>query len=139
MDDQNETEKRVVLSHGLDNRDTAELSQNYNQPCCIPNQLANMANELLPEFQAVQQTPQPQSTPVRVHWRAPILDVVKVNLEDALFSWEQKSGFGVVLARCFSKLHYSHVKREGNMVAHVLALFVLNVLDYSVWMEDAPL
>ena len=45
----------------------------------------------------------------------------------------------MVLARCFSKLHYSHVKREGNMVAHVLALFVLNVLDYSAWMEDAPL
>ena len=62
MDDQNETEERVVLSHGLDNRDTAELSQNYNQPCCIPNQLANMANELLPEFQAVQQTPQPVHT-----------------------------------------------------------------------------
>ena len=44
----------------------------------------------------------------------------------------------MVLARCFSKLQYSHVKREDNMVAHVLALFVLNVLDFSVWMEDAP-
>ena len=40
--------------------------------------------------------------------------------------------------RCFSKLYYPHVKREGNMVAYVLALFVLNVLDYSAWMEDAP-
>ena len=109
-----------------------------NQPCCIPNQLANMANEFLSEFQAVQQPPQPQSTPIRVHLRAPILDMVKVNLEDALFSWERKLRFGVVLARCFSKLHYSHVKREGNMVAHVLALFVLNVLDYSAWIEDAP-
>ena len=64
--------------------------------------------------------------------------MVKVNLEDALFSWERKSGFGMVLAKCFSKLHYSHVKREGNMIAHVIALFVLNVLDYSAWMEDAP-
>ena len=60
------------------------------------------------------------------------------SLEDALFSWERKSGFGVVLARCLSILHYSHVKREGNMIAHVLAPFVLNVLDYSAWMEDAP-
>ena len=41
-------------------------------------------------------------------------------------------------ARCFSKLHYSHVKREGNIVAHILAHFVLNVLDYSVWLEDVP-
>ena len=63
--------------------------------------------------------------------------MVKVNFDYALFSWEKKSGLGVVLARCFSKLHYSHVKREGNMVAYVLALFTLNVSDYSAWMEDA--
>ena len=121
---------------------THQIRVKTNEPCCIPNQLINMANELLSKFQVVQQLPQPQSTPIWVHWRALILDVVKVNLEDALFSWERKSGFGVVLARCFSKLHYSHVKREvkreGNMVAHVLTIFVLNVLDYSAWMEDAP-
>ena len=70
--------------------------------------------------------------------RAPILDLVKVNFDGALFSREQSSGLGVVMARCFSKLHYSHVKREGNMVAHVLARFPLNVSDYSVWMEDVP-
>ena len=66
------------------------------------------------------------------------MDTVKVNFDDALFSWDRKSGFGVVLARCFSKLHYFHVKREGNMVAYVLAFFTLNVSDYSAWMEDAP-
>ena len=44
----------------------------------------------------------------------------------------------MVLARCLSKLHYSHVKREGNMVAFVLVLFVLIVLDYRAWLEDAP-
>ena len=44
----------------------------------------------------------------------------------------------MVLTRCLSKLHYSHVKREGNIVAYVLALFVLIVLDYRAWMEDAP-
>ena len=97
-----------------------------------------MAKKLLTEFQAVQQHSQPESTPIRVHWKAPILYMVKVNFDDALFSWEQKSGFGVVLARCFSKLHYSHVKRERNMVAYVLAFFTLNISNYSAWMEDAP-
>ena len=57
-----------------------------NQPCFIPKQLVNVANEILPEFQAVQQPPQPQSTPIWVHGRAPILDMVKVNLKDALFN-----------------------------------------------------
>ena len=109
-----------------------------NQPCCSPNQLANIAKELLTEFQAVQQPSLPQSTSIQVRWRAPILDMIKVNLDVALFNREQNSGIGVVMARCFSKLHYSHVKREGNMVAHVLARFVLNVSDYSVWMEDVP-
>ena len=39
-------------------------------------------------------------------------------------------------ARCFNQLHYSHVKREGNMVAHKLARYTLNVSDFVVWMED---
>ena len=72
------------------------------------------------------------------YWRAPILDMVKVNFDGALFSREQRSGLGVVMARCFSKLHYSHVKREGNIVVHVLARFALNVSNYSVWFEDVP-
>ena len=42
-------------------------------------------------------------------------------------------------ARCFSKLQYSHVKREGNKIDHVLARFALNVTYYRVWMEDVPL
>ena len=109
-----------------------------NQPCYSLKQVVNVANEILLEFQAVQQPSQPQSTSIRVHWRAPILDMVKVNLEDALFSWEQKPRFGVVLVRCLSKLHYSYVKREGNMVAFVLALFVLIVLDHRAWIEDSP-
>ena len=117
---------------------TYRIQVRTNQPWCNPNQLANIAKKLLTEFQVVQQPSQPQSTLTRVHWRAPILDMVKVNFDDALFSWEQKSGVGVVLARCFSKLHYSHVKREGNMVAYILALFTLNVSNYNTWMEDAP-
>ena len=110
---------------------TYRIQVRTNQPWCNPNQLANIAKKLLTEFQLVQQPSQPQSTLTRVHWRAPILDMVKVNFDDALFNWEQKSGLGVVLARCFSKLHYSHVKREGNMVAYMLALFTLNVSNYN--------
>ena len=60
--------------------------------------------------------------------------MVKVN--GALFSREQKAGIGIVITRCFRKLHYSHVKRKGNMVTHVLAHFAFNVSDYSAWMED---
>ena len=33
-----------------------------NQPCCSPNQLANMAKELLTEFQAMQQPSLPVHT-----------------------------------------------------------------------------
>ena len=61
--------------------------------------------------------------------------MVKVNFDGALFSREQRSGLGVVMARCFSKLHYSHVKREGNMVAHVLACFALNISNYRVRLD----
>ena len=39
----------------------------------------------------------------------------------------------------FTKLHYSHVKREGNIVAHKLARHVICVSDIVVWMEDVPL
>ena len=41
-------------------------------------------------------------------------------------------------ARCFNKLHCSHVKIEGNIVAHALARFALNVTNYKVWMENVP-
>ena len=32
----------------------------------------------------------------------------------------------------FTKLHYSHVKREGNMVAHSLACCALTISDFVV-------
>ena len=39
-------------------------------------------------------------------------------------------------ARFFNQLHYSLVKREGNMVAYNLARHALCILDFVVWMED---
>ena len=35
-------------------------------------------------------------------------------------------------------LLYSHIRREGNMVAHNLARYTRNVSDYVVWIKDAP-
>ena len=38
----------------------------------------------------------------------------------------------------FIQLLYSHVKREGNKVAHKLARHALCISDFSLWMEDVP-
>ena len=42
------------------------------------------------------------------------------------------------MVKFFTELHYSHVKREGNIVAHKLAHHAICVLDFAVWMEDVP-
>ena len=39
----------------------------------------------------------------------------------------------------FTELHYSHVKRESNIVAYKLARHAICVSDIVVWMEDVPL
>ena len=36
----------------------------------------------------------------------------------------------------FTQLHYSHVKRKGNKVAHYLAQYVVNAPSFLVWIED---
>ena len=43
------------------------------------------------------------------------------------------------LVNLFYELHYSHVKREGNIVAHKLARHAICVSDVVVWMEDVSL
>ena len=42
------------------------------------------------------------------------------------------------LANSFSKLSYSHTKREGNTVAHNLAKLAVNLTNCVIWMEDVP-
>ena len=42
------------------------------------------------------------------------------------------------LSNSFSKLSYSHTKREGNIVAHNLAKLVVNLTNCVIWMEDVP-
>ena len=38
----------------------------------------------------------------------------------------------------FRRVLYSHVKRNGNSVAHNLAKHALCISDFQVWMEDVP-
>ena len=38
----------------------------------------------------------------------------------------------------FSELSYSHIRRDGNKVAHSLARLALTTLGCTVWMEDVP-
>ncbi|XP_075645735.1 uncharacterized protein LOC142616862 [Castanea sativa] len=38
----------------------------------------------------------------------------------------------------YSQLSYSHVKRDGNKVAHSLAKLALTTQSFTVWMEDVP-
>nr|POE71608.1 putative ribonuclease h protein [Quercus suber] len=68
------------------------------------------------------------------------LVLVKALREDTEFL----SAVGLVLdeirrkVNFFNELHYSHVKREGNIVAHKLARHAISVSDVVVWMEDVP-
>ena len=38
----------------------------------------------------------------------------------------------------FSKVSYSHIKREGNKVAHGLAKLAVNLAECVIWMEEVP-
>ena len=40
------------------------------------------------------------------------------------------------VANSYVRLLYSHVKKNGNRVAHNLAKNALHILDFQVWMED---
>ncbi|KAL0006865.1 hypothetical protein SO802_008367 [Lithocarpus litseifolius] len=42
------------------------------------------------------------------------------------------------LSSFFSQLHYSHIRREGNNVAHSLARYAAHISDFLVWMENVP-
>ena len=41
-------------------------------------------------------------------------------------------------ANLFYQLRSSHVRREGNIVAHSLAIYALEITDFIAWMEDVP-
>lgn len=41
-------------------------------------------------------------------------------------------------SRLFTKLRYSHTRREGNKVAYNLAQYAFHISDFVVWMADVP-
>ena len=44
----------------------------------------------------------------------------------------------ILFSISYSKLQYSHCRREGNRLAHNLARCSINVSNYVVWMEEVP-
>ena len=43
-----------------------------------------------------------------------------------------------LVANSFVSLSYSHIKRNGNSVAHNLAKHAIRIPDFQVWMENIP-
>ena len=43
-----------------------------------------------------------------------------------------------VFGKNFVRLLYSHIRRNGNDVAHSLTKHAIHILDFQVWMEDIP-
>nr|POE45734.1 hypothetical protein CFP56_46506 [Quercus suber] len=156
------------------------------EPSCSLHLLAQNTKDLLQEFKLVQPIPpQPVAVP-HARWKPPLVDFVKVNVDEAVFADKDKSigimkdsgitlaldiGFHKVVVEgdlkavmmvlrkameiftrdgllfedirfsstLFTKLHYSHTKRERNTVAYSLEKCDLHVSDVVVWMEDVPL
>ena len=76
-------------------------------------------------------------------FRKAILEGDSLNLIKALKSTEDSlSPIGLLVddvkwvASSFERLMYSHVKRNGNRVAHSLAKNALRIPNFQVWMED---
>ena len=44
-----------------------------------------------------------------------------------------------VFANNFARFLYSHIKRNGNSVAHSLAKHTIRIPDFQVWVENVPL
>ena len=38
----------------------------------------------------------------------------------------------------FSKVEFSHVRRQGNRAAHLLAKHVFGIFDFIAWIEETP-
>ena len=46
---------------------------------------------------------------------------------------------GILMSRGpLDSIDFSHVKRQGNRPAHLLAKHALGIVDYLTWMEETP-
>ena len=43
----------------------------------------------------------------------------------------------MVCGFCY-KVDFSHIKRQDNRSAHLLAKHALGIVDFEIWMEDSP-
>ena len=44
----------------------------------------------------------------------------------------------IIFSNSYTKLLYSHCRRDGNKLAYSLARYSANISDYVVWMEEIP-
>ena len=42
------------------------------------------------------------------------------------------------LSSSFRRVEFSHIKRQGNRPAHVLAKHALGIVDFIAWIEETP-
>ena len=66
-----------------------------------------------------------------------IINSLKVG-DQSIASVEPLLQDAIVFSNCYSKLLYSHCRREGNRLTHNLARYSIIVSNYVVWMEEVP-
>ena len=44
----------------------------------------------------------------------------------------------IIFSNAYTKLLYSHCRRDDNKLAHSLARYSINVSNYVAWMEEVP-
>ena len=60
------------------------------------------------------------------------------NKDNGLISFAPLINDVSLFSSLFSELSYSHIRRDGNKVAHNLARLALITPDCTMWMEDVP-
>lgn len=67
------------------------------EPSCSLHLLAQTSKDLLQEFKSMQPIPPPLVAVPHARWKPPSADFVKINVDEVVFTDEDKSGIGVVI------------------------------------------